>query len=271
MKDIAPRRRPPLPAWLAVVALLALLPARAEAQVSPLWDHYKVYDVLPPFPYPVPGPPVTLIDQFLPWTHQVLALERFANPTDKQHLPGGITFPVNEPDLHYAWWAISPQPFNALVTVTNQFGDFQLDVRDARYLLNPALKNQHGSPPLRNHYKCYDCQGPPVNLPVMMNDQFGPWQATVAFPRFFCNPVEKRIGPPGAEIVHPILDNKQHYTCYIFTPPDPGVYPVVVTDQFVNDLQVTLGYAHLICVPTDKTGVTSASTGTWGRLKLLYR
>ena len=274
MKCITTLPRHMITAWLAVAALLAVLPARAEAQDTEaprLWDHYKVYDVVPPFPYPVPGPPVTLIDQFLPWTHQVEVLERFANPTEKQHLSGGNVFPINEPFLHYAWWAISPQPFNAIVAVTNQFGDFTLDVQGARYLLNPALKNQHGQPPVRNHYKCYDCQGPPVDIPVMMNDQFGPWQAVVAFPRFFCNPVVKRIGPPGAEIIYPILDNNQHYTCYIFDPPDQSVHPVTVTDQFVTDLQVTMTNAHLICVPTDKRGVTSTSVNTWGRIKVLYR
>lgn len=270
MKTIATRCRRLLPAWLAVAALLAVLPLRAAAQVSPLWDHYKVYDLVAPVPYPVPGPPVTLIDQFLPWTHDVYALERFMNPTTKEH--GGAFYQINEPFLHYTWWAISPQPFNALVKVNNQFGNFDLNVLGARYLLNPALKNMHGQPPVRNHYKCYDCQGPPVNVSVVMRDQFGPWPADVLFPRFFCNPVEKRVvSADGTQIVYPILDGAQHYTCYIFQPPDMALHTPYITDQFVTDRTVELTNAHLICVPTDKLLVTSANSSTWGKLKLLYR
>ena len=136
-----PFRRSPL-AWLAAAALLLALPSTAGAQVSPFWDHYKVYHVIPAIPYPVPGPPVTLIDQFTTYTHPVLAMERFQNPTEKVHLPGGQNFPINNPFLHYTWWRIGPQPFSALVTAINQFGDHTLNVHDAQYLLNPTRKNQ---------------------------------------------------------------------------------------------------------------------------------
>ena len=186
-------------------------------------------------------------------------------------LASGQAYPINDPILHYAWWRISPQPFNTLVTATNQFGDFTINVYDAQFLLNPALKNIPGQPPLRNHYKCYDCQGLPVNIPVMMNDQFGPWQATVTFPRFFCNPVEKRVGDPTRPRVYPILDPNQHYIRYEYQPEDPTPHTAVITDQFVRDLPVGLVPSRLLCVPTLKTGVTSTGSSTWGRIKILYR
>ncbi len=257
--------------WLAALVLIAALPSAATAQVNPLWDHYKVYFVNPPIPYPVPGPPVTLADQFTTWTHQVEVLDRFMNPTEKQHLPGGQTFPINDPLLHYTWWRISPQPYSATVTAINQFGDHTLNVFDARYLLNPALKNQPGQPPPRNHYKCYDCQGPPVNVQVMMNDQFGPWQATVAFPRYFCNPTQKTVGDPGTGQTYPILDPNQHYVCYEFQPPDGTPHTATITDQFVANRPVQLQPSDLLCVPTYKSGVTPTAPGTWGRIKVLYR
>lgn len=212
------------------------------------------------------------MDQFTQWTHRVEVLEQFANPTEKFRLDSGQNYAINDPILHYAWWRISRQPFNALVTATNQFGDHTLNVYDARFLLNPALKNQQGQPPHRNHYKRYDCQGPPVNIPVRMTDQFGAWQATVTFPRFFCNPVEKRVGDPGSGgPVYPILDPRQHYICYEYQPEDPTPHPAVITDQFVTNRSVDLVPSRLLCVPTDKTGVTSANSSTWGKLKLLYR
>lgn len=274
MRSIATHLRWALLACLVVAALLAVFPASAGAQINPLWDHYKVYFVNPPIPYPVPGPPVTLMDQFTTSTHLVEVLDRFMNPTEKTVFdpPPARTYPINDPILHYAWWRISPQPFTALVTATDQFGDHTLNVFDARYLLNPALKNVHGEPPLRNHYKCYDCQGQPVNVNVMMNDQFGSWQATVTFPRFFCNPVEKRIAVPGTEEqIYPILDTKQHYICYEYQTEDPNHHPAIITDQFVTDRTVDLGPSRLICVPTDKTGITSTGSSTWGRIKVLYR
>jgi hypothetical protein len=252
-----------------LTALVLLAAPRAEAQVSPLWDHYKVYFMNPPFPYPVPGPGITLTDQFGQWTHQVLALEQFANPVEKNH--GAVTYPINDPILHYSWWRISPQPMSLLVTAVNQFGDHTLSVYDAQFLWNPALKNTTGQPPLRNHYKCYDCQGPPVNVPVGMMDQFGPWTATVMFPRFFCNPVQKLVGDPGAGQVYPILDPNQHYVCYEFQPEDPNPHTAVMTDQFVPNLPMELHPSRLICVPTYKSGVTSSAKDTWGRLKVLYR
>jgi hypothetical protein len=68
---------------------------------------------------------------------------------------------------------------------------------------NPALKNETTQQfPIQNHYKCYECQGAPVNVPVILIDQFGTWQATVTAPRYFCSPAEKRVGT----LSYPIVD-----------------------------------------------------------------
>jgi len=252
---------------LAVTATLWV--ARAEAQVDPLWDHYKVYFVTPPIP-PPPLPPITLRDQFGQSTHDVMVMDRFMNPVQKMH--GPLIFPIHDPLTHYAWWQISPQPFSMTVTVTNQFGDQTLFVNDAQYLLNPALKNQVGPPPVRNHYKCYNVQGPPVDVPIGMTDQFDTWTATVLLPRFLCNPAEKEVGPPGAGgQTYPIVDPNQHYVCYDFQPFDPQPFTAFMTDQFVRDQTMVLNPGHMICVPTYKHGITSSTKDTWGRLKLLYR
>lgn len=256
--------------WLMLLALipLALIAGRANAQVSPLWDHYKVY-FTPPFPVPPLGLPVFLRDQFGSFNHTVEQLERFMNPTVKEVGPPnpGI-FGITNPDLHYSWWRISPQPFNGVVTAINQFGDQTLNVHDAVYLLNPARKNQPGGPPLGNHYKCYLCDGPMINRQVLLTDQFGPWPTTVLFPRYFCNPVEKQV--PGRQ-PNPILDPNQHYVCYEFQPEDPTPHTATMTDQFIANHPLELHPSRYLCVPTYKSGVTATERDTWGKLKQLYR
>lgn len=251
------------PAALALVAMLALAPG-AGAQIDPTWDHYKVYDVQPPLPRPAP---IVLRDQFGEYGHDVLELIKFANPTEKM-LDDGTISPIQNPQLHYAWWLITPQPFDALVAVTNQLGDQTLRVRDSQILWNPALKNEPGEPPLANHYKCYDCDGTSIDRVVTLTDQFGQWQATVTFPRFFCNPVEK-TDPTG--LIHPIEDMHQHYVVYDLEPYDTRTFTAIVTDQFVFEEPLALGPSYLLCVPTLKLVVTPALQGTWGRLKTLYR
>lgn len=267
MRTFATHRTRSLLLAILLAGPLALFVSQANAQVNPLWDHYKVYETAP-FPVPPLGLPVLLTDQFGTYQHQVLQLEKFMNPTYKEDING--IFPINDPITHYSWWTITPQPFSATVAATNQFGDQSLLVHDAVYLLNPALKNQHGLPPQKNHYKCYLCDGQPVNKQVLMSDQFGQWNAVVTFPRYFCNPVQKQVALPGGQ-VYPILDPNQHYTCYEFQPQDPTPYTAFMTDQFTDDHQMSLSPSRYICVPTYKQGFTATTQGTWGRVKILYR
>src|SRR5205823_3868406 len=148
-----------------------------------------------------------------------------------------------------------------------QFGDQTLNVTQAVYLLNPALKNQQGTIPPRNHYKCYLCNGQPVNVPVTLTDQFDIWSTTVMVPRFFCNPASKQ-DPTGN---YPIVDPNQHYICYEFQPEDPGQFTATFQDQFVPNGPLSLGPSRWLCVPTYKLGVTGTHGDTWGRMKMLYR
>ena len=256
-------------AWFVLVAVvsLALTAGKAGAQVDPTWDHYKVY-FTNPFPLPTPIP-VFLKDQFGEYNHEALQLELFMNPTTKEIPPPEPGFfGVTNPDLHYAWWKITPQPFGALVAANNQFGDHTLKVYEALYLLNPARKNQPGGPPPENHYKCYRCEGPSVDRPVRLTDQFGPWDAMVTFPRYFCNPVEKRV--PGQQ-PHLIVDPNQHYVCYEFIQEDTQIRTATMTDQFVVNHPMELSPSRFLCVPTYKSGVTPTDKNTWGRIKILYR
>jgi hypothetical protein len=245
--------------------LLSFAGGRADAQPSPLWDHYKVYDAQPKL---TQGLFVGLRDQFTQSTHQVLFLDLFANPVEKQH--GAAVFPIIRPELHYAWWAISPQPFSIDVIARNQFGDQPIHVGQAVYLLNPANKNAPTGTPLpeANHYKCYECSGQPITTTLVLTDQFMTRTASSLLPRYFCTPVEKQL-QGGA--FYPMLDPRQHYTVYEIN--DAGAnFNARIADQFVPDLQILMTRDRWLMVPTDKAfPPTSTKSDTWGRLKQLYR
>ncbi|MBI1795557.1 MAG: hypothetical protein HYR74_00740 [Candidatus Eisenbacteria bacterium] len=250
-----------------LVAVAALAPITARAQVPATWDHYKVY--VASTPAPPPPFPVLITDQFTPTAvqHFVNPLQMWMNPVEKTVLSTHQTFPISDPITHYSWWPISPQPFAATVTATNQFGDQTLNVHDGVFLLNPALKNEQGPPPARNHYKCYLCDGATISVPLQLVDQFDTWQTNLLIPRFFCNPAMKQ-DPTGT---YPIVDPNQHYICYEFQPYDPGQFSATFSDQFVPNAPIFMGPAQWICVPTIKQSVVGTNKNTWGKLKMLYR
>src|SRR5262249_55555931 len=106
-------------AALVFMALAVLAGRPAQAQVNPLWDHYKAYLANPK---PQHLEQLTLVDQFETRTDEVTQyLDFFANPVDKIH--GTTEYRINNPDLHYAWWVLSQRPFTKDVIASNQFGD----------------------------------------------------------------------------------------------------------------------------------------------------
>jgi hypothetical protein len=247
----------------------------ARAQVNPLWDHYKVYLGLSPTVDLPQSQEVTLLDQFQQTTWFVRQLAHFANPVQKEH--GGSIHPIHQPELHYTWWHSGrvPGPFATTVIALNQFGDRTIQVGtnafgDSEYLLNPALKNAPtGTPlPVANHYRCYPCTGDPVNVPVILTDQFLTRTAMVLLPRFFCTPAEKRLADGT---VYPIVDAAQHYTVYDMdfnnTP-----FTARISDQFITDHQLSLIFLdRWLMVPTRKELPTDTKSSTWGKVKSLYR
>lgn len=266
MRTLVTRRSPVVVLLILLAALLVPIVATAQPGVDPRWDHYEVYRV---FPSVTDGRPIVLDDQFMHSNHQVLTLDWFMNPTTKT-IPGGPTFQITDPRLHYTWWRITEQPWDAIVVAINQFGDQTLRVGRPQYLLNPALKNDPSPPPPQNHYKCYECTGQPVNRSVIIDDfKGGPWQAVATFPRWFCNPAQK-VHPATGQ-VFPIVDPNQHYICYDLQPTDPSIIPAVIGDQFIQNQRVELGPNRWLCVPTFKETVTSTRGSTWGKLKVLYR
>jgi hypothetical protein len=247
-----------------VLALLALpfFGSSAGAQGEPPGiDHYLVYRTS--F---VPGPfDVVLRDQWTdPTTHIADQLDWWANPVMKDNGP------IHNSPLHYTWWRINPTPHSRDVRITNQFGENLIHVMDAHYLLNPALKNLPAPQPLpdANHYKCYRAVGPAPPRTVLLQDQWGSFQAEVQQVEWFCNPTDKFF--QGA--AHPMVRPDAHLTCYRIqhTTPPPMDVPYFFQDQFRAD-QSTAFRPEFLCLPTFKHEIVPTVPQTWGSVKALYR
>jgi hypothetical protein len=248
-----------LGAWVAVA--LAASPVLAQTG-PPDIDQYLVYQAQGATPL---GAPVILRDQFFPQptTHIVDHLQYFMNPVEKDGTG------IFNPRLHYTWWFITPQPFSRRVIASNKYGDHEVQVGPAEFLLNPALKfPQPGEPiPVANHYKCYRAQGTIPPRPVTLFDQFGGWQAQLTGQvEYFCNPTEKIY--EGA--IDPIIRPDAHMVCYRIIVPQPVTIPITFLDQFRLDSAQLLGHVYL-CVPTFKHEVVPTTSTTWGSVKATYR
>jgi len=253
---------------LGVAAACLMYAAVATAQATlPHENHYKVYPTIL-IPY---VKPVGLVDQFGAITVDYFTLEKFANPTEKIHVDGTVS-PIVDPLIHQTWWRIDvPQPARTRVVI-DQFGSSEWIIRDARYLVNPALKNVEPDPlggpppPVWNHYLCYDALGPTVGKPVILVDQFGQCNVVVIQGKLFCNPVEKRADG----IIYPIIDYQAHLACYVVQNATPMTRSITAIDQF-GYWQLQTYDNDCLCVPALKEEVIPTEESTWGKIKAMYR
>ena len=247
---------PALVAWLWA-------PASSQLPPNPPENHYLVWNV---------GQVQTVViqvhldDQFGPLDPPpMLLLEKWGNPIEQKNGEPVLWDPL----VHHAWYRFEPpvpQP-QRLVKVEHQFGVFNLALFEAVYLINPADKHDQlpGWPEWANHYLCYTAQGPPLELPVTMNDQWGLWQNLLHEPACFCNPVEK-TAPDG--MVYPIMEPSMHLTCYLIDP-IPFGFPFFMEDQF-GFWDIDALDQCFLCLPSVKLEVIPAEEGTWGRIKSLF-
>lgn len=229
---------------LAIFAAHWLHSGPVPGYCQPAIDHYKVYNAPGVW---FPGP-ITLRDQFGERQIFELQLTKFATPVSKN---GEMIF---DEVAHQAWWEFRhPEP-QRMIVVQDQFGTHEWLLGDAVYLLNPAFKNlDDPSLPLPelNHYDCYEAEGPPILLEVMLADQFDQVIVLVLEARYFCNPCEK-ITPDG--MVYPIIDNDAHLTVYFVENPFPYNIQVRIRDQFVDE-PLILFENQLLAVPAIKKEV----------------
>ena len=257
--------------WIAIAAVLAVamvgVSVRSAVAFGPLpLDHYKIYDATTTDA--VFAEPVILVDQFNidGLSGRLDGPFRFGVPTDKND--EGIF----DPSVHYTWYRVNEAQQQPIRTVVfeNQFGVGVVDVRQPRWLLSPANKNQMpGSPlpDLRDHFLCYDAAGDELLRNVILDNQFGFETHILLKPDLFCNPVQKEHNG----VIFPIINEIDHLVCYQFEHPDSLTLTVTTEDQFVLT-NLALFQSIKLCVPSLKTGVTpTEDNSTWGRLKSIYR
>jgi len=242
----------------AVTPLTGLADAQTDGPEK-FENHELVYAVHPPYSV---TDTVLVIDQFGAYRPDSLTMDRYGVPVLKNG--EGVVDPLR----FHTWWLMhppNPEPIRS-VLLDNQFGTQELTVGDGRYLLLPALKNDtNNDPPRANHYECYDADGPPVDVLVSLNDQFGGHEAFVTRPLFFCNPAEKRHGDEIYQIEY-----EAYLTCYELEPPPTLFEWILALDQF-GTWDIELMTAEWLCVPTEKFDVVPSRDASWGTIKARYR
>jgi hypothetical protein len=106
-----------------------------------------------------------------------------------------------------------------------------------------------------------------MNIPVVLVDQFGQTTHEVMAPRYFCNPVVKRLDTGE---VFPIVDPEAHLACYWIQPPQPPFAQLNATDQF-GVWALRAREAQWLCLPSTKLQSVGVQKDTWGRVKKLYK
>ena len=194
-----------------------------------------------------------LQDQFDPQPENRTVLDpvRFANPADKTYL--GYTTVRTNPNSHLKLYKLSPKLGHIRkVDVTNQLSPRPqpLHVRDSTLLAVPTQKNGIGVVHDLDHFKCYECDGNPVNVFVDLTDQFHvEMGVAVLRPRYLCNPVVKVHN----NIITPILYPLAHLVFYEIVG-QPFVGNVTTHNQF-GDEALPINPADLLGVPSVKSNI----------------
>ena len=212
--------------------------------------HFRCYIVSQQTPEPANT--VTLSDQFIP--EATLSVDeplQFCAPTSKNGLE------ILKPEEHLTMYGAAQELTPHLtVSTEDQFGPRTLEAVGARVLLVPTQKlvGDLGFPNRLNHYWCYEVNGPPVDVEVTLEDQFGSDLVRVQQPELFCNPVEKTFGG----VTERIKEREVHLTCYDLKGPQrTQATQFGVHNQFEDD-DFTITAFELLCVPSEKSGFQPA-------------
>jgi hypothetical protein len=238
------RRSAALAFLIAAAVVLSAPSAFAQAPT----DHFKCYNATEG----TLEPPIvaTLDDQFVTGDEvQVLNAVWFCNPVQKT-VGTGVT-PITEPLNHLTLYPISVKETAPArrVLISNQFGDQTITVTAPRLLAVPTEKNDEGEPDNISHFKCYEAEGPALNAPVVLQDQFDMERVRLLAPRFLCNPATKTV---GGVTTAPELD-EQHLACYTLNPSArPPRDFVDIENQFETDV-LQIEASNFVCVPSGKT------------------
>jgi hypothetical protein len=182
-----------------------------------------------------PGP-VSLRDQFESGQFDPGKADRLCSPAQKNDEP------VHDSATYLKRYPLSGAPFPPkTVLLSNQFGQFLVEVTGPRFLLVPASRGTPDPPdpaaPGFEHYKCYVFNKQPTVV-----DQFGTRPVSVVA-WTLCNPAQKN----GEEV----RDPNRHLLCYQISGSAPPPNEVATVDQFGPDL-LRLGVPRQFCEPSQK-------------------
>jgi len=135
----------------------------------------------------------------------------------------------------------------AFVSLTDQFGTSQHTIGSPLVLWVPANKNDEGIPDPVTHEVCYPINGPPANVAVTVENQFGTRQIIVREPFTLCVPSEKEPLAPT-----PVPLPRNHFKCYVADGSPIGAF-VNLEDQLLS-APATVEEPSFFCNPVDKNG-----------------
>ena len=237
-------------AGLLLAALAAwFLVGGSEAQAAFNIDHFKCYDVQNAQPH---TDFVTLTDQFGTTQNNLNGPARkFCNPVEKTH--NMVVTPITNPDSHLMFYPIiGPAEPTRIVDVDNQFGQQQLILNDAVFLLVPTQKQPFAPPHDLDHFKCYQTSGVTAGVTVDLRDQFHSEAGVqMANPEFFCNPVQKVHNAQ----TFPITNPTDHLLCYRISAPTFATG--VQTNNQIGPEALSVIFPSDLCVPTLKLAVNT--------------
>jgi hypothetical protein len=198
-------------------------------------DHYKCY-VASGAPVDVG---VALQDQFQGRTTLVVEPKLFCTPAEKNGEP------MIDPVTHLTCYDTNPISGGpGPIPILNQFTPAPdvFELLDADTLCVPSTK-ELVPPPTLDHFTLYDATGADGPI-VTIDDQFGAQVTDLGSTKLFLVPADKN----GEGISDPF----SHLTCYEILDGEPGPPNVTVTNQFVTDAPIDVGFPTELCVPTEK-------------------
>ena len=209
-----------------------------------LLDHYKVYAI---FHQPAPNMTIYLRGQFDNGQFLKANLSRyirFLNPTMKNNEQ------ILDKNAHLNWYLLEtdPEPVRK-VSFYNQFGVQTVKIQNAVGLLVPTLKVEPGAvfPDKLDHYKVYEVvSASPVEIPVVLKDQFSSEDNRAIIARYLAVPVEKR----HENAYYPVINKEDHLVFYALSTMDIQEYRPT-RDQF-GDHEMKTRYLELLGVPSKK-------------------
>ena len=214
-------------------------PSTKQIQPPPGADHFQGYPAAPAAGND--GPIVRIDDQFGSQTTDLGPPIRFLVPVDKND--EGLGDPIS----HLTCYRMTDGVSGPAVISTNQFGAQPLTLGAPDSLCVPTEKLITPGPVDLDHYKCYAASGAPLDVGVVLLDQFQARTALVLEPTLFCTPADKNG--------EGIQDPDTHLVCYIVAPEGGFLgLEISIWNQFFNfapgEIEVAQPFA--VCAPSAK-------------------